>query len=90
MDSLWIAELLVSQRTAEKLSGKHHLSPDEVRDALVCVEGLPFAVDVDPERGERVIVATWLRGRPVRAVLYAAEHPLGDVWHLGSVYFVDR
>jgi hypothetical protein len=85
-----VAQLWVSEPTVTKINGLHQLSFDEVRDAVECVAGLEFVWDVDGERGERAIVSSRLRGRPALVVLYDAEHPLGDVYWLGSVYFVDR
>ncbi len=90
MRSLWVAELAISARTADKIRSKHNIEPDEVRQALVCVAGLEFTWHKDEERGERALVAVALRGRPALAVLYEAEHPMGDSWNLGSIYFVDR
>lgn len=90
MRSLWIAELAISDRTADEIRGRHHIEPDEVRQVLVCVPGLEYAWHEDEVRGERALVAVAIRGRPALAGgLYEAEHALGDVWNLGSVYFVD-
>lgn len=89
MRSLWIAALAISDRTADKIRGKHHIEPDEVRAELVCVSGLEYGWHTDEERGERAMVSITLHGRPALAVLYDAEHPMGDVWNLGSVYFLD-
>jgi hypothetical protein len=85
---IWVATLFISARTAEKLAQKHDLSPQEVRDAVVCVERLPFAWDDDPDRGRRAIVDTTIRERRVLVVLYPAADPFGDAWHLGSAYFM--
>lgn len=87
--SLWVAELRISERTAAKIRGKHHVDPEDVRVALVGVQRLQYVWDDDKERGSRAIVSLRLRGRSALAVLYDAADPLGDVWHLGSVYFVD-
>ena len=40
--SLWVAELVVSDATAQKLAGKHQLDLRDVRDAIVCVRGLRY------------------------------------------------
>lgn len=87
---LWVAELLISDRTAQKIRGAHAIEPDELRQAIVCVEGLPWTWNVDAERGGRAIVEATIRGRVALTVLYDALHPLGDTWNLGSVYFVDE
>lgn len=86
---LWVARILISPRTEAKIVGLHNISGDEVRTAVQCRQKLQFSVDVDEERGERVIVEVRIRERPCLVVLYDALHPLGDVWHLGSAYFVD-
>lgn len=90
MERLWVAELLISERTAAKIVAVHQITPQEARDAVVCVGGLEWVWDEDQERGGRALVRVDIRGRPAIAVLYDAEHPLGDTWHLGSTYFVDR
>jgi len=84
-----VAELLISERTARKIAGGHDLDVAEVRDAIVCMEGLQYVWDTDPERGERALVRVTIRGRIALVVLYEAAHPLGDTWNLGSAYFVD-
>jgi hypothetical protein len=87
---IWIARLYISSRTAEKISQKHRISPNEIRDAVVCVEDLEFDWDFHLERGWRALVTTTIRNRPVIVVLYETGDPLGDSWNLGSVYFVGR
>lgn len=84
---IWVATLLISARTAEKLSQKHGLGAQEVRAAVVCVEGLNFSWNDDPDRGLRAIVSARIRRRRVLVVLYPVDDPLGDAWHLGSAYF---
>lgn len=83
---LWVAQLHVSARTAEKLSSKHGLSVDDVRHAVECVSGLTYVWDFDEERGWRAIVRAALRGRSCYVVLYDAGGSLGDVYNLGSAY----
>lgn len=86
MPTIWIASLLVSAATAEKLSARHGLSADEVRDALTCVAGLQYKWDHHPARGSRALVRLDIRDQIVLAVLYPVDDPLGGVWRLGSAY----
>jgi hypothetical protein len=86
---LWVAELLISDRTEAKIIQRHGITPDEVKDAVVCVSGLDYAKSHHPERGWRFMVKPVIRGRRVLVVLYDAEDPLGDVYHLGSAYFIE-
>jgi hypothetical protein len=84
--TIWVADLRISRATAEKISGKHGISGQEVRDAVVCVPGLRFTWDDDPERGLRALVEADIRG-PVIVVLYPRpQDAYGDAWALGSVY----
>ena len=85
-EPLWVARLIVSQATRAKLSSKHNLNADEVLDAIVCVEGLDYRWDNDPERGWRALVEADIRGVPVIVVLYPVEDPFGDAYALGSAY----
>ncbi|WP_225319722.1 hypothetical protein [Micromonospora aurantiaca (nom. illeg.)] len=84
-----MAWLNISPRTAEKIIQLHDLTPDEVRQAVQCVPGLDFGWHHHPERGLRAIVRVEIRSRPVLVVLYDAEDPVGDVYNLGSAYFID-
>lgn len=85
--SIWIAELHISDRTAEKIRSKHGIEPDDLRTALVAVRGLQFVWHEHEERGLRAIVETTVGKRRVLAVLYPVASPLGDVWNLGSAYY---
>ena len=87
MERVWVAELRVSRATAAKVDAKHGISAWEVRDALVGVEGLRGVADEHPVHGRRLILQVPLRGRAALVVLFEVQHPLGDVWNLGSVYF---
>lgn len=80
---LWVAQLLISDATAAKIRGRHHLDPHDVNDAVVCREGLEYEWNDDPERGLRAIVETVIGSKPVWVVLYPAGD---DVYHLGSAY----
>jgi hypothetical protein len=88
MVQIWVARLRISERVAQKISDLHHIEPQEVRDAVECVAGLDVSEDLDPERGWRAIVRTRIRDKDALIVLYPADDPMGDVWRLGSVYFM--
>jgi hypothetical protein len=83
---LWVARLINSARTAEKLTSRHGLDWREVHDAIVCVRGLSYVWDDDPERGRRALVEVTIRGRLCLVVLYPVADPSGDVYALGSAY----
>lgn len=83
---LWVARLIISARTAEKLASRHGLDQQEVHDAIVCVRGLSYIWDDDPERGRRALVEVRIRGRRCLVVLYPVADASGDVYALGSVY----
>ena len=85
-ERIWVARLGISRETANKISRDHGLQADEVRDAVVCVRGLTFVPDDDAKRGWRALVETYIRGVRVMVVLYPANDPLGDAYHLGSAY----
>jgi hypothetical protein len=88
VENVWIAELFISEPTAQKLTNRHHLHPQEVREAVLCVSGLRGSWDIHPERGERALVRTFIRGKEVLVVLYPrGPHP-SDEWNLGSAYFL--
>ncbi len=77
MPAVWVAELHISDRTAQKIVQTHRITPDEVREAVVGVVGLRYVWSEDPERGRRVLI-----------VLYPRESTMGDEWNLGSAYSV--
>jgi hypothetical protein len=83
---LWVAELFISDRTAQKITQRHGITPDEVRDAIVCTAGLTYVWQNDLARGLRAIVQANIRGRRVLLVLYPARRAEDDEWHLGSAY----
>ncbi|MDP9443277.1 MAG: hypothetical protein M3P83_02570 [Actinomycetota bacterium] len=89
MRGLWVADLQISSRTADKIQGQHGITPHEVRDAIVCVRGLQYVWKEHPERGLRAIVHTKIRGREALLVIYPRDDRLGDSYSLGSAYFVD-
>jgi hypothetical protein len=86
VSSLWVARLLVSDATAQKLSAKHGLDRQEVHDAIVCIRGLRFTWQHHPERGRRAMVEIVVQDRRCIAVLYPVSGPSSDVFALGSAY----
>jgi hypothetical protein len=89
MTTMWVAQLAVSPRTAQKIAQRHGITEAEVRDSVQCVRGLYGRWDENPEHGRRALIDVVIRDRPTTIVLYPAAHPMGDTWKLGSVYFVD-
>lgn len=89
MERIWVAELSISTRVSNKINNDHSISDDEVRDAVVCVADLYGHWDEHSTFGLRALLDITIRDRPVTVVLYPREHPMGDAWGLGSVYFVD-
>ncbi len=86
MPRIWVADLKISRATAEKISGKHGIAGQEVREAVECVPGLLATWDNDPERGLRALVMVSIRG-PVLVVLYPRfADAYGDAYRLGSAY----
>lgn len=85
-ESLWVAELIISARVSAKLRDRHRLDPDEVRRAIVAVPGLRFKERSEMPRGPRTYLETAVDGIRALCVLYPVEHPLGDVYALGSAY----
>jgi hypothetical protein len=84
--SLWVAELVVSDATAQKLAGKHQLDWMDVCDAIVCVRGLRYAWHDHPVRGRRAMVEVVVGGRRCIAVLYPVGVAGSDKFALGSAY----
>jgi len=83
-DTVWVAELLVSPRTEQKLVSKHGITVREVEDEVVCVAGLRGWWDHHPTRGRRLLLFVTIRGRPALVVLYPTVDT--GVWNLGSAY----
>jgi hypothetical protein len=90
--SIWVEELRISERVAEKLTEKHGISASQVRAAIVQVPGLDFAWDFDTERGFRAIVRASIEGdredNEAVIVLYPTENPADQAWRLGSAYYI--
>lgn len=88
MVTIWVERLLISERVAIKIREKHDLETNQVRQAVVQVEGLEFSWDFDPERGVRALVDVQIGDDHVLAVLYPTENPADHTWRLGSAYVV--
>jgi hypothetical protein len=86
VESIWVAVLNISDRTAHKLSEKHQLTRDHVLDAVQCVEGLPFTWDVDADGERNAVIRATIRNRPHLVVVYPVDHPMGDVWNLATAH----
>lgn len=82
---LWVAVLLVSERTEAKVVVRHGLDVDEVRVAVTCVKGLTARRRDDPPRGLRYYVDVVFSGQPAVVVHYPVEGD-PDAFHLGSAY----
>ena len=88
-ETIWIAELLISERTAQKLRIKHGLNPADVRRALLATRGLRARRIRDEERGERFLVRSSVNGEDCLAVLHDASSTDADsVWRLATMYKV--
>ncbi len=87
MKSLWVAVLHISDRTAEKINGHHGLTAREVRDAVLCREGLAYTWEDHETRGLRAKVKVVIRGVDVLVVLYPDRNdPFQETFNLGSAY----
>ena len=86
-NSLWVAELIISPDIRAKLANaEHRLDAEDVRQAIVCVQGLRFRWRTNPPRRRRVYVEILIGDDRVLAALYPVDHPMGDVYALGSAY----
>jgi hypothetical protein len=85
-ETIRVAVLHISPRTAEKIRRVHHLEPDDVRDEVQCVEGLTFVWDYsEAQGGWRAIVEVAHRRGTMLIVLFPTSEE--DTWNLGSAYF---
>jgi len=80
----WISSLLVSQRTYEKISNRHGLRVNDLREALECRPGLRGTRE-QTERGPRLYVHLQIERERVLAVLVPHEYEV-DVYYLASAY----
>jgi hypothetical protein len=84
--SLWVAHLIVSEATAQKLAVKHGLDWRDVHDAIICVRGLRYVWHAHPERGRRALVEIRIGRRRCIAILYPVGGLSDNVFALGSAY----
>lgn len=82
---LWVAVLNISPTMEQKLIHKHHVEPFEVRQEVVCVEGLPAWRKYDRQRGLRWIVPIEIRREGYVVVLYPVPYET-DVYNLGTCH----
>ena len=85
-NALWVAQLIISDRVSAKITSKHNIDAFDVRQAIVAVPGLRYRFRADPPRRPRYYVEFWVGSDRALAALYPVEHPLGDVYALGSAY----
>jgi hypothetical protein len=87
---LYVRELRISRRVAEKILAKHGLHEDEIRATIEEQGGWSFVWHRHPVRGWRAIVQATIRDTECLIVLYPANDELADVWNLGSAYPDER
>lgn len=85
--AIWVGELLISQGVSQKISSKHGLRTEDVRQAIVGIAGLRGHRDESPERGLRYLVSVEIDGHLCVAVLYPSGRGR-ETFALGSVYRV--
>jgi hypothetical protein len=84
---VWIRQLRISRRVAEKIIRCHGITPAQVRAAVVGVEGLEGAWDYDPPR-LRALLWVDIEGESALVVIYPADDLGVGTWRLGSAYFI--
>jgi len=62
VSALWVAGIQISARIAEKINSKHDITPDDVFDAIVCVEDLDYVHSYSETRGWRWLVRVQIQG----------------------------
>jgi hypothetical protein len=84
---VWIRQLRISRRVADKIVHRHGITPAQVRAAVVQIEGLEGAWDYDPPR-LRALISVNIEGAPALVVIYPADELGTGIWRLGSAYFI--
>lgn len=85
---IWVAVLMISDKVAEKIISKHGITPDEVRQAVLCTPRLRGRQEIDDVRGLRYYLRVTVRGRTCLAVLYPSPKD-PETFALGSIYEVE-
>lgn len=83
---VWVSTLRISKPVADKITEKHGITPQQVRAAVVGVEGLEGSWVYDRERGARIIIQVEIEEQNVLVVLYPADDIGPGTWRLGSAY----
>ncbi len=85
--SIYVARLLVSWRTADKITNRHGIALVDLRDEVECVEGLQGVRDDRSDGSTRYYLFVKINRRNVKVVL--CPHPADvDVYYLASAYHV--
>lgn len=82
---VWVAQLHISERTADKLADKHGISADDVRSHVQRVGNLRGAWDYHPQRGLRLLLKVPMEEQMILVVLYPRDDS-DEAWNLGSAY----
>ena len=83
---LWVSDLRISPRTAQKIQARHGLHPPDLKAAVVGQYGLHYSWDYDSERGLRAMVKVRVGGQLVLMVLYPRTGSDPHAFNLGSAY----
>lgn len=74
----------------DKIASKHHVTEQEVREALVLTRLGRASWDHDVDKGWRLLATgTTYSGRPLNAVLYPADETNGT-WWLATAMWASR
>lgn len=81
----YIAEVRISPAVEDKLRRKHNVTGSEVREAVVLCAVRRSQLEMDPERGERLLVTgVTAAGRVLNVVLYPFGQDNDGSWSLGT------
>ena len=79
--------MLISWRTAEKISSKHGINVEDLRDQVECVEGLQGVRHLRPDGSTRYYLFVLINQRKVKVVLCPNLADV-DVYYLANAYHV--
>jgi hypothetical protein len=80
---VWVAQVVVSDKTVEKIRSAHHLEPRDIIDAIASPPAQLGRRDRD--NPAKVYLEVRINGQTVLVVLYDAGD---DVWNLASAYVI--